>query len=333
VRAEVVKKRRQALGLEQPEFSLIDPATEAQRELEGGTILVGRPALKEYLSGLRAGWSHGVDEWIWEKEIEKTLKDDGFFDEPEKVEATPAPEVETQTQTTPEAQEAPAPGPAPKSRFGFLSRQAPPPAPAAPAANGEPAPQAIPAHLHTPPTPLPPQPPILLVPFTSYLGFKQIPYMIYNFFTESKRVQAGAEAAYALITNTTRPFTAQGPHPDTEFGVESEAFYKADYATVPEKNEKMKKEYYTELAKRLESARQFARGERELTDAEKRDDKPVTTVDDLKEERKKREMRWAGGLEGWNIVKPETPLAWEDSWEGWLRVFDNGRKEKEEKGE
>jgi import inner membrane translocase subunit TIM54 len=178
--------------------------------------------------------------------------------------------------------------------------------------------------MHAAPSPLPPQAPLVLVPFTCHLGFKQIPYMIYDFFTESRRVQQGAEVAYALIMNHTRPFTipTESDHPDTDFAADTEQFYTKSYATIPEKNEKAKGVYYKELGERLESARQFARGERDLTDAEKKSDKPVTTEDDLKEERKKREMRWNGGLEGWNIVKAETPVAWDPTWAGWLRVVD-----------
>jgi import inner membrane translocase subunit TIM54 len=154
--------------------------------------------------------------------------------------------------------------------------------------------------------------------------------MIYDFFTEAKRTQAGAEAAYALIMNQTRPFT--GPEsgeatPDTAFGTDTEKYYKKDYAGVPERNEKAKAKYYDELAGRLLSARQFARGEREITDAEKKSDKPITTEDDLRAEARKREMRWAGGLEGWNIVHPDTPLAWDPSYAGWLRVFDTKKGE------
>lgn len=318
VHANTLRKRRQALGLEAPDelISLpgqLDPATAAQRELEGGTILVGRPALKEYLSGLRAGWSGGVGEWSWEKDVTEDIKNDGVFDEPV-MEAEQAPAAAAAAADV----AAPAPSTTAPSHtnLSFLARPLPSAVP--PQQGGQQQPIAIPEHLHAAPAQLPAQPPILLVPFVNHLGFKQIPHMIYDFFTERKRVKAGAEAAYALIMSQTRPMDEA----DSNFGIEAEQYYKKQYNQVPERNKKAQDEYYTELAKRIESARQFARGERDLTDDEKKSDKPIVTEEDLRAERLKRELRWHGGLEGWNIVKPATPVAWQPEWDGWLRVFE-----------
>ncbi|CAK9786472.1 hypothetical protein CC85DRAFT_267135 [Cutaneotrichosporon oleaginosum] len=326
VRADVLRKRREALGLQPrpqeanlgvpPQVAALSAKSEDQRWLEGGVVLVGRPALKEYLAGLRAGWRNGVDAWTWEKEIEDQLEWDTVFQT--WVEPTPTPEGVD-----------PAVAPAPAAARTSLFRRAPP-APTAAVGPGA----AVPPHLHAPPSPLPPHPPLLLVPWTNYLGFAQIPYMIYNFFTERHRVREGAEAAYALITNQTRAF--EGPSKstdadahlapelpaDTDFGADTERFYKKDYENVPARQAKQRQDYYRTLAERLESARQFARGERELTDEEKATDKPVVTEDDLRAERRKRELRWRGGREGWEIVRPSTPVAWDDAWAGWLRVFD-----------
>ncbi|TXT06054.1 hypothetical protein VHUM_03527 [Vanrija humicola] len=316
VRAKTVRDRRQALGLEAGEEALslpgvLSPETVRQRELEGGTILIGRPSLKEYLAGLHLAYNNGVNEWVWEKEIDRAIKNDGVFDEPVAVAAEAPAESEP-------AAAAPATPAAPNyTNLSFLAR--PPAAPAAPA----------PAW-HAAPDQLPAQPPILLVPFHNHLGFKQIPYMLYDWFTERKRVQAGAEAAYALITNEIRPFV--GPdegaaNPDTDFDVKAESYYKSRYEGLPERTEHARKEYYKELAPRLESARQFARGERGLTDEEKKSDAPIVTEDALREERRKKELRWLGTMEGFEIVRPETPTAWDPKWHGWLRVYDTSKKE------
>lgn len=313
VRADVLRKRREAHGLQPQEVSLLPHATNptlaAQQELEGGTVLIGRPSLKEYLSGLHAGWTNGVGEWAWEKEVQEAIKNDGVFDPPIMEDQAVQEVVET-------------PAPSPPVRSSLFGRSTPPP-PLAP--GSAPTTPSIPEHLHNAPNPLPPQAPILLVPFINRLGFKQVPLMIYDFFTEHKRVQQGAEAAYALITNQTRPFVAPDSgveHPDTEFGADTEKYYIKAYSRVPETQDKTKEEYYTKLATRLESAREFARGERGLTDEEKASDDRIVTEEDLRAERQKRELRWRGGREGYEIVRPETPVAWDPTWAGWLRVFD-----------
>jgi import inner membrane translocase subunit TIM54 len=325
VRADVLRKRREGLGLQPrpqeadlgvpPQVAALSAKSEDQRWLEGGVVLLGRPALKEYLAGLRAGWRNGVDAWTWEKEIEDQIEWDTVFQT-----WVPPTEGETDPAVTP----APA-----AARTSIFSRAAAPPRPTAAVGPGA----AVPPQWHAAPAQLPAHPPLLLVPWTNYLGFGQIPYMIYNFFTERERVKEGAEAAYALITNQTRAF--EGPKPRTEdahlapelpsdldFGLEGERFYKSDYEKVPQRQAKQRQDYYRSLGERLESARAFARGERELTDEEKASDKPVVTEDDLKAERRKRELRWRGGREGWEIVRPKTAVAWEDAWAGWLRVFD-----------
>ncbi|KAL1409656.1 mitochondrial import inner membrane translocase subunit tim54 [Vanrija albida] len=323
VRAKTVRDRRVALGIEEADATLslpgvLSPETVRQRELEGGTILIGRPSLKEYLAGLHLAYNNGVNEWVWEKEIDRAIKNDGVFDEP----VTAAPDAPAE----PEPEAAPLTPATPNyTNLSFLSR--PPPTPAVPAA--APAPAVIPEAWHAAPDQLPPQPPILLVPFHNHLGFKQIPFMIYDWFTERKRVQAGAEAAYALLTNEIRPFVApgEGPTPDTDFDTKAESYYKNRYEGLPERTEQARKDYYKDLAPRLESARQFARGERGLTDEEKKSDKPIVTEDALREERRKKELRWLGAIEGFEIVRPEAPVAWDPKWNGWLRVFDTSKKD------
>lgn len=229
------------------------------------------------------------------------------------------------------------------------------PTPQQPQQPEEPVKFSIPPNWHEPPHPLPPHAPVLLVDWCNHLGFKQIPYMIYDFFTEHKRVKAGAEAAYALITEQARPFrpptssstastssefletppsseTSQTPAEgsvaghqggDLDFDVSYERYYKKDYAKTPAEVEKERKLYYEDkLPKRLEAARAFARGERELTAEEKKSDKPIETVQMLQEERHKKELRWEGNLEGWEIVRPETPVAWDERFNGWLHVYE-----------
>jgi len=165
--------------------------------------------------------------------------------------------------------------------------------------------------------------------------------MIYDFFTERLRTKAGAEAAIALIMGQTRDFigtpssradhevladpyassTSTGPveSPDTAFDEQSETYYKKAAWEVPERIAKAREDYYSSLATRLESVRALDRGEREMT-KEEREGKRVTE-NELREERKKKELRWRGMEEGWDIVRPETQVTWVDGWQGWLKVF------------
>jgi len=306
----------------------MDPKAMEQRELEGGVVLVGRASLKEYMEGLRRGWLMGVGEWDWEKEVEGKLVGDGVFEKPkEELEKSFPPDEENiqHDSAIPPISSNPAP---PVSAFSFLSRPPPPPLPPQPIPS---TPPSIPSHLHIPPHPLPPHPPILLLPFTNHLGFKQFPYMIYDFFTERYRVQSGSDAAISLILGPTRPFTNSttitsdnndnNNNNDLDFDRHSEQWYTKSFADLPNRINTARKDYYSALEPRLESARALDNGEREMTDAEKKSSRPVLTEIDLREERRKKELRWFGNEAGYEIVRKEKEVAWDDSFEGWLRVF------------
>lgn len=320
--AAILAKRRQALGLEAPPQMLslpgqLNPAEVAQRELEGGTVVVGRATLKEYMEGLKRGWLGKVDAWEWEKSVDDELKYDGVFES--RPEETPfvADEVVDPGPTTP------APPTALTGSLSILARRPPPLNPAAagavPGANGE-----LPDFYHTPPSPLPPQAPIMLLPFTSHMGFKQIPWMIYDFFTERYRVKQGAEAALALIENNTRPMTQEV----LDFDRQSEDWYKKPWAKLPEKIAQLRADYYKDLAPKVESVRALAKGEREMTDDEKKSTTPLKTEADLMEERRKKELRWKGQEEGWGIVQKDKEVTWDERFEDWLRVYEPVQGEK-----
>lgn len=373
VHADILSKRRQALGLETAPTPLslpgaMDPAGAAQRELEGGTIIVGRASLKEYLEGLRRGWTGGVGKWDWEEEIKASLVGDGKFDKPtpkelgeealieaaEKRAAEAIASMSSDTvSSTPESPSAPAAlSPSSLSGLGFLSRPRPavPTVASVPQSDGSVAQvEVIPAHLHTPPSPLPSQPSVLLVPWVNPMGIKQVPRMIYDYFTERYRVREGAELAWALIQGETRPFvgpskasadailadsadasaslstrTADGT--DLDFDRSAEEWYQKDFSSLPARFTKAREDYYAELQKRLESIRALAAGERELTKEEAKSTKPLPTEEDLQKERLKKELRWKGMEEGWGIVKQDQEVIWDPRFEGWLRVF---KKEQE----
>lgn len=90
----------------------------------------------------------------------------------------------------------------------FLSR---PPPTATPATDpNAPAPvdpeTLVPESAKMPPNPLPKQPTLLLVPWVNHLGFKQIPSMVLDWFTERYKYKAGGEAALELIFGRERDF-------------------------------------------------------------------------------------------------------------------------------
>ncbi|KAI9632091.1 inner membrane protein import complex subunit Tim54-domain-containing protein [Dioszegia hungarica] len=355
--AAILTARRQKLGLEPTPVPLsvpgaIDPAAVEANDLAGGVILIGRPSLKEYMEGLKRGWAGSVDEWVWEKEVEARMKGDGVFEGPasEVGEASSGAEFAADVPTTQSSGMSP-------TGLSFLNR----PQPSLSSASASQAGPQVPTHMHLPPNPLPPQPPLLLVPWTNHLGFQQIPYMIYDFFTEHRKVEEGAKLAYALICGHTRPFLASSsssfptantssPSPfssseapastpgslgpglgsDLDFDRQAERYFKNDFDDLPARLQKAKDDYYPDLSARLADVRALAAGERELTDAEKKSTKPLVSEEDLRDERKKKELRWRGQVEGWGIVRKEQGVTYEDGWEGWLSVF---REPREGEGE
>jgi len=318
---DIKTERRVALGLEQPRLSaptLSDKGlTEAKRRrvLEGGTVIVGRAAFKEYVAGLRRGWTESLEHVDEEEQLSKELERDGHFDEPEEVSPAPSP-AENMTDDEP----IPTPSRLPPSRpspglYSPLSAAMRP----GPSSSSFP-PSSTPSTLDLgadvpPPTNLPPQPPLLLVPFVNLVGIKLIPLMIWDFFNERHKVRAGAEAAYKLVSRTTRPFERA----DLDFDMSAESYYKSSTATIPTEVKKVREEYYKALPEKLATARALARREREPTKLEI--EAPPPTEVELRAETLKKEARWRRDERGWELVRPNTPVEWDDRWEGALEVF------------
>lgn len=191
----------------------------------------------------------------------------------------------------------------------------------------------IPIH---PPNIIPAQPPLLLVPFLNRIGFKQIPFMITDFFNERRRVAAGAEAAYRLVQNYSRPISGPSssysgaplftpdekqPSNDLDFDRENESYYLKSVSKYASEIQKARDEYYSKLPERLATARTLARGEREPT-KEEISNPPPTEVE-LRAERMKKETRWRDNEEGWDIVRPDKDVAWDERFERALNVFED----------
>ena len=282
-------------------------------------MIIGRHTFKEYMEGFRRGWSESVHAVDREDQLARRLQNDGVFDEKDEetlddysgVGITPSPSA-----AVPEPEAAPKPieplafPPAPNpalTPFTALRKQ-----PGIPPVQQR---RQQPAFVDEPPSVLPFQPPIGLVPYTNHLGFLQIPYMVYDFFTQRHLVQSGCEAAHRIVRAHTRSIQTT----DLEFDLNSERYIKGSFDKVSRRIEKAREEYYKDVTKKLKIARELARREREPTKAEMTN-APPTEVE-LRAERMKKELKWMSDLEGWEILKK--PLAWDERYRTAIRVFDD----------
>ncbi|EIW84851.1 hypothetical protein CONPUDRAFT_134720 [Coniophora puteana RWD-64-598 SS2] len=313
-------------------------ATQRARELEGGTILVGRHTLKEYLAGLSRGWSAGLARVDREEALAQELASDGAFDlppDPEDPAATLDGEpIPTQSRLTPSMSLGLQPD------FRTMQQQQKSAAPqSADAASSS---VAVPSEI-------PPQPPMLFVPFTDHIGFRQVPCMIWGFFNERHKVRAGAEAAYKLIMNHTRPIIPPSPSsttpasefaaeetkdasaapssssptstgsPDLDFDTPAESFYEGSFH--PSEVEKSREKYYKDLPEKLSLARDPSKAST---------GQQVKTEVELRQERLTKETRWRNDVAAWEVLKPGQPATWDPRFEGVLKVFDNPPKDEKQ---
>lgn len=274
----------------------LTPAQKLAREAEAGTVIVGRHTFKEFLHGMKEGWTSSLEHVDEEEELAQELSLDGVFDEPEDEQENPAHDQTTRL----------APPAVPQLLPQLLLH---PPKPRR---------ATIPAHLDVPPAVIPQQAPLLLVPFSNVLGFRNIPWMIADFFTERKRVRAGSEAAYQLIMGHTRPFDSSPEH-DLDFDLGQEDEYLASFDTVPDDVAKTRREYYEALAKKITVARELSRGTRPPTKEET--NYPPPTEVELRAERLQKEKRWRERLCGWSILRAGAPPAWDERFEGAFKVY------------
>ncbi|KAH7889513.1 mitochondrial import inner membrane translocase subunit Tim54 [Phlebopus sp. FC_14] len=327
IASSVINQRRVALGLDHPAVPLVTlpnqltPEQKRVRELEGGTVIIGRHTLKEYMAGLKKGWTGGVDKIDREESLALELASDGTFDEPE--------ELPPGIVNDPEGEPIPTPSRLPSSlNVAVLS------------------PLKLPVSSSRPPlsdlipmdSPIfPAYPPLLLVPFTNYVGFRYIPHMIWDFLNERHKVRAGCEAACALIDGQTREFQGPDLHPgseeiplfdgqsgDLDFLLSCESFIRPH---SPLSNiTSSRKSYYASLPDRLSTARQLARSERERTKEE--EENPPPSEVELRAERLKKELRWRDEEMGWEIVRPESGVSWDERFRGALKIFEPSELDK-----
>lgn len=333
---QIKERRRQEAGLEAPRTDWIpggpggrQSVDHLQRELDGGIVIIGRHTLKEFMEGLKRGWSESIQKVDRDELLAMELAQDGKFDEPI-VEGEDAgdgisQDTESSSPTSPTK-----PNPLIFSPFQQMQLKKPlPPAAAAP--------PPVPTELDTPPTQLPQLPPIALVPYTSILGFTKIPLMIADFFNERKHAQNGCEAAFKIIEGHTRPINAppaaefanegnfgsaiEAPTTTSDllFDSDREWYFRKSFQDAPSEVEKARKRYYEALPEKLKTARDLARREREPTKDEIA--QPPLTEVELTAERLKKERKWRDELEGFEILKAGQPVTWDERFRNVLKIF------------
>lgn len=333
---EIKSQRRIALGIDPPppvmpalaNYQPLDIMY--RRKLEGGIIIIGRPTFKEFMAGTKRGWTEGLNKVDKEEKLALTLESDKHFDEPEE----PSTQMDD---ATVDDEPIPTPSKLPSGQGVYsplqLKRSPPPPQ------VGE----AVPAAKNAPPAVIPSLPPILFVPFTNLIGFTQIPLMVWDFFNQRLKVKSGSEAAYRLVMKQTRPIAPptspsmsasefevpegeaiQSVEPrggDLDFDVEAETYFKSSLSETVAEIEKYRQKYYDALPAKLETARALARGTREPTKDELAR-APPTEVE-LRAERMKKELRWRGDAAGWELVRREKGVVWDERFAAAMKVFED----------
>ena len=309
---EIKSRRRLEAGIDSPKQSIIvkvgdqSPEAKRRRELEGGIVVVGRPTFKEFMEGMRRGWTDGLEKVDKEDQLAREMESDGKFDEIGESTST------VDTESLGDDEPLPTKSRLPPSTGIFT----PPYLRPSPDNRSSPSSASIPEHLNIPPASIPQQPPILFVPFTNYLGFLQLPHMAWDFFNQRQRVLSGAQCAYRLVRSHTRPFE---PSTDLDHGLDAEHYYKSSMKKYAESVEKIRTGYYKNLPDKLKIARDLARGNREPTKDEI--NYPPPTEVELRAERLKKELRWRSDVAGWDIIKPEASVAFDERFNGALQVF------------
>lgn len=251
LQSKIQERRRKLLGLEpwmdeitamsQSQFSLT-PQQELQREIDGGIVLVGRPAFKEWAWALKNGWCTPLEVLKRDRddELAQELAEDPAFDEIPAEPSTLA-NSDSPSSTTSEfldekdkaiaalaeaGDEDGAGAPLP-SRLGsattnlgsvpygfgsgpnaFSGMKGPSPADTARAekkrvrSEAEAAAARLDPKLLVPSEQIPAQPPICFVDFTNLVGWRNIPLRMYHFFRQRDKVQHGAELALTLVYGT-----------------------------------------------------------------------------------------------------------------------------------
>ena len=361
IRDKAKDQRREQLGIHPPQSAWKPPTTNSDRQkeheqwLQGGIIIIGRHTFKEYMHGLRQGWTESLEKVDEEEVLANRLSEDGRFDEPE--EAAPAEIVSDNTESSVRSPPQPSASPPPlmsppSALFTPFGRLRQPTQPRQPPHQQNAAP--TPDVLTQNPRSIPRHPPLLLVYYPNRLGFLNIPLIIADFFNERKNVRIGCEAAHKLIMNESRPIIPavsttdagdlatsssspktgpssaanliapllgpMGHGGDLDFALDSEANFGTSFAKLPATIAKARESYYSELPAKLKLARELTRGDREPTKDEQAF--PPPTEVELRAQRLSKEKKWTSDEQAWTWLRAGSGVTWDDRFTGALRVFE-----------
>lgn len=330
---EIKAQRRIAMGIDPPPPVMAALASYQplevlyRRKLDGGIIIMGRPTFKEFMEGTRRGWTEGLEKVDREEALSQELESDGRFDEPEELSQADAGSFDGEPIPTPSKL------PSGKGIYSPLQIQS--------SARSARSSETIPADKNIPPAVIPYIPPILFVPFTNLLGFTQIPLMMWDFFNQRHKVRSGSEAGYRLVMKKTRPIippTSSSPTSelqdpdiplqsldqfggDLDYDKEAESYFKSSLSATSTEIEKAREKFYEGLTGKLAVARALSRGTREPTTDEI--SYPPPTEVELRAERMKKELRWRGDLDGWELIKREKGVVWDPRFAASMSVFED----------
>ncbi|KAH9458106.1 hypothetical protein MJO28_005168 [Puccinia striiformis f. sp. tritici] len=194
-----------------------------QHRLTGGTLILGRATLKEYLWGLKNGYEQRIplDELDDDERFSKHLEEAGIFE----IDAYPAEFSSNDDSNMPEGlrsvheqlmetrgqdesldssssmndQSSTSPDKKPSNFFTLFSQSIDTPSSHLSSSNSN-------SNVTTlASTQIPLQAPLLLVPFDHPIGIRWWPLKTYRFFNKREQVELGAQTAMKLIQSQTRP--------------------------------------------------------------------------------------------------------------------------------
>ncbi|TIC03052.1 hypothetical protein E3Q17_01027 [Wallemia mellicola] len=303
IRERIQAERRETMGLEPA--SMPPKAVESQRDREGGVVLIGRHTVKEYLAGLAQGWKSGVISRDLLAELSKVVPslpkagEEDTLKEYAELE-TVIPEIDI---------------------------------PVTGASTG------VAKYLTSAPAVIPPQPPVLLVPFVELVGFSKVPEMLMGFFNHRAKARLGGEAAMKLINPNLQKVEPPYAEDDEEgvsydepwkqpqvlefkpqggtlcgFDVDSEMKIKKTFEDVPKGVARRRKEYYDNLIEKLKKTREQA--SRELKENERKE----KSEEELQQERIAKEKAFREEYEGWALARKNSKVRYEP-WMNGLHVY------------
>ncbi|GAA94865.1 uncharacterized protein L969DRAFT_97173 [Mixia osmundae IAM 14324] len=106
---------------------------------------------------------------------------------------------------------------------------------------------------------------------------------------------------------------------DLDIGSDAELHYIRAFRKWPETIASSRKEWYTQLPKKLALARELARGDREPTKEEVK--YPPITETELRQQQLDKERRWQNEEEGWKVTRAGSKVAWDERMEEALYLF------------